>query len=172
MSKVTALPRRSASTVYITDPAYYLVRSHNGVGMENMTTLSTGVITAGRAVLNNIGKFLVLGEHHCLETMQQLHIGGNLGWIQPHTMARFILRQAMIAISKAEWIQMRKVSNKLIGIMRLSSLFTEVIKTILNHTTAYERENTKTFTATQVLHIVSDMMGSDFSKGIIDQSFF
>lgn len=58
---------------------------HSSVSARVVTTRSNGGNTVGRQVLNNSVRVLLLDGLHGLEARWQLHVEGDLGWIQQHT---------------------------------------------------------------------------------------
>lgn len=57
---------------------------------EDVTRLSTGVVTVGRWVLKNSAKAPSLDGHHCLKKMRQLHMKAAIVWVQQHILVHLI----------------------------------------------------------------------------------
>lgn len=82
------------------------VMSHTWVCADDMTTSSTGGITAGRQVVNNGDKVLLLDGRHCLQVMRQLHVRSDVGRLQQHRVAHPIVMEARVATCKGERIEL------------------------------------------------------------------
>lgn len=61
-----------------------------GVSVDDVNTTSTDRMIAGRPVLDNSTKSLLQEGLPRLEMMQQLHVKGDVGWIQQHTVVCLI----------------------------------------------------------------------------------
>lgn len=103
-----------------------------GVSADNMSTPSTGGMTVRRQVLINDAKGLFLDGRQCLEAMRQLHVKGDIGWLQQHILVCVLLRDDSVVIDEAKGIQLSKLANRITGILRRFSSFVDLLKTILN----------------------------------------
>lgn len=75
---------------------YHVLNAHD------VTTSSTGGVTAGCHVLNNRAKRFFLDGRHLPQVMRQLHMGRDEGWIQQHILLRLIVHKDRVEISEAK----------------------------------------------------------------------
>lgn len=68
-------------------------RAHSMMNSEDVTTPSTGVLAIGGHLLRNGLNVLLLVEHHDLQIRWQLHVEGDVSWIQQHILVCLIVRE-------------------------------------------------------------------------------
>lgn len=66
----------------------------------------------GCQVLDNGAKVLLPDRHPRVKAMRRLHVQGNVGWIQQHTLVYLNFREDRVAISEAKGIELRMLANK------------------------------------------------------------
>lgn len=101
-----------------------------------------------------------------------MHVDRFVGCIQQEILVRVIKREYGMAITKAEWMKLRKTANKVTGSMCLDSTFVELMKISLKFVIAIEKEYNERFVATRISDIVKDMMSSGVLAGISNQNYY
>lgn len=76
-----------------------------------------------------------------------------------------------MANSKAERIKLSMIPNKETGIVRLDSMFVDLMKNILTFGNAFEKEYNEKLVATSIVNIVKGMMGSAYLAGMSSQLY-
>lgn len=90
--------------------------------------------------------------------MRQLHLAGDVGWLQPDILLRLLFRQDRMAISEVEGIELSTIANTVTGIMRRDFTLLDLIKAILSFATAFGKEYNEKFVARHGYHERHDQL--------------
>lgn len=142
------------------------------VSADDETTPLTGGTTGDLHVLNKGSKFLLLDGYHRLRALRQLHVEGNVRWIQTDILARIIVHKDGVLISKCGGINVKKLANKMTGIVCRDFTFVDLLKTMLNSAIAFNKEYNQKLVTICIVDNVKDMMRSDFCTGMRVQSYY
>lgn len=142
------------------------------VSANDVSTPSSSTMAAGHQFLNNCVKVLLLVIPDRREVMRQLHVEIDVGQIQQHIPARFILWEYMRAIGKSEGIKLSELPNKVTETVLSDSTIFALIKQFPNFATVSEKEHNKKFVTTSIVNIVKDISGSVFLTGRGIQSYY
>lgn len=99
-----------------------------GVIADDVTTPSTGDMTALQYGLKNDAEVLSLDIHHRLQAMRQLYLEGDVRWLQQHVLLSAIVEEDIVTISEAKWMKLRKLVNEVTGIVRRDSTSMNLMK--------------------------------------------
>lgn len=134
----------------------------NEVGADDVTIHATVSMTAGRQVLNNCEKVLLLNRRQRLEEMRQMRMQGDVGCIWQHILVCLIVRKDKVTTSKADGIKPSRFGSEVNRIMRLNALFVDFIKTIQSFAFTFKTNYSKKFVVSRILDIVKEMVRSTF----------
>lgn len=138
-SRLTAL--RAFFLVYGFDSSQdtLLVTFYPGNIPDNATTSSTCGMTAGSQAMNNGGMVMFLYGFHRLMARAQLHAKGDLGRIQQKDNDCVIFQEDTMATRESKRFTLITFPSVKIGIVHSCSTSSDLMKTMLNFTTALEK---------------------------------
>lgn len=75
-------------------------------------------------------------------------------------------------VCRTKGITLRRILNKVTGILRCDSTFVNLMKTVMNFAVTFEKCYGEKFVATSTLDTVKDMIGSHFLKIMRSLSYY
>lgn len=86
--------------------------------------------------------------------MCQLHVEGDIGWIQQHILVRLMIQGDRVEINEDEGIKMSNLPNKVTVIVQSDSMFVDLTITNLNDTLAFEKECNEKYVSARTVDIL------------------